>query len=66
MTEDLQREIAHAIVAGLDLDEIQEAIIDPAPLDADEKAALWLYADVIRERPTARILGELASVPVLV
>ena len=67
MTEDLHRRIAHAILAGMDLDEIQEAIIDPSPLDGDEKAAMWLYADALRERPTGRVLlGDLAEVPVLV
>ena len=66
MTEDLQRQIAHAIVAGMDLDEIQAAIIDRSPLDADEKAAMWLYAEALQERPSSRVLGELGEVPVLV
>jgi hypothetical protein len=66
MTEDLHRQIAEATLAGLDLDEIQDAIIDPAPLDLEEKSALWLYAEVLQARPHGRILAELEPVPALV
>jgi hypothetical protein len=58
MTEDLQHQTAHATLAGASFDEIQHAIIDPAPLDEEEKSAVWLYAAVLRERPRCRILAE--------
>lgn len=47
-----QRRIIQAVKAGMSLDAIEEAIIDPAPVEEDEKAALWLYAQALRERPT--------------
>jgi len=65
LIEDLQRHIAQAVLGGADLDEIQDMIIDPAPLDEEEKAVLWLYADVLEGRPRGRILAEL-RVPMLV
>jgi hypothetical protein len=33
----------------MDLDAIERAIIDPAAVDEDQKAALWLYADVLSQ-----------------
>jgi hypothetical protein len=50
MDSALQREIARAVRAGFNLDEIEELVIDPAPLDEDQKAALWLYAEVLEWR----------------
>jgi hypothetical protein len=52
MATQLQGQIMQAIKAGMDLTTIEEQIIDPAPLDEDEKAALWLYAQALRERGT--------------
>jgi hypothetical protein len=45
--------IAQAFRAGADLDSIEEAIITPSRVDEDQKAALWLYAEALRERPFA-------------
>lgn len=50
MVFELQRQIAEAISSGARLDEVEEAIIAWAPIDEDEKAALWLYADALAER----------------
>jgi hypothetical protein len=45
-----QRLIIQAVKAGMDLAEIEETIIDPAPMEEDEKAAVWLFAQAVRER----------------
>ena len=50
MATQVQRRIIQAVKAGMDLDKIEETIIDPAPMEEDEKAALWLYAQALRER----------------
>ena len=47
MISELQRQIAGAVVAGTPVDAIEEALIDPAPLDEEHKSALWLYADAL-------------------
>jgi hypothetical protein len=47
----LHRQIAQAIRAGQDVDEIEQRIIQPAPVAEDEKSALWLYAQALSERP---------------
>jgi hypothetical protein len=50
MVSRLQRRIAQAVRAGVDLDEIEELVIDPSPLDDEQKAALWLYAEALKDR----------------
>jgi hypothetical protein len=40
----LQHQVMVAMSDGTSVDEVNEEIIDPAPLDADAKGALWLYA----------------------
>jgi hypothetical protein len=50
IAHELHRLIEAATLAGGDLDEIEERLITPAPLDEDDRAALWLYA----EAPLAR------------
>ncbi len=50
MVMDLERQIDRAVQAGVGLDEIEAAIIEPAPLDEDQQAALWLYAEALSER----------------
>ena len=47
MVTGLQRQIARAVRAGIELDEIEELIIDPASVDEEQKAALWLYAEAL-------------------
>ena len=54
MTSELHSQITHAVRTGLDLDEIEQDIIEPAPIAEDEKSALWLYAQVLSERPRHR------------
>jgi hypothetical protein len=60
MASTLQKQVAQAIRAGMDLVAIEETIIDPASAEEDEKAALWLYAQALRDRPS--ILRDAASV----
>ena len=50
MVSGLQRQIARAVQAGIALDEIEELVIDPAPVDEEQKAALWLYAEALDGR----------------
>ena len=57
----LQKQVAQAVRSGEDLATIEETIINPAPADEDEKAALWLYAQALRDRPG--IVRDLAPVP---
>jgi hypothetical protein len=47
MLADIQRQVARAVRAGVGLEEIEELVIDPAPLDEEQKAALWLYAEAL-------------------
>jgi hypothetical protein len=35
--------ILHGLAAGLTLDQLDEQLLGKAPLDEDQKAALWLY-----------------------
>jgi hypothetical protein len=50
MGSTLEQRVAQAVRAGLDRDEIEKLMIDPARLEEDEKAALWLYAQALEER----------------
>jgi hypothetical protein len=40
----LRDEIARRILGGSDVDTVERAVIEPAALGDDEKAALWLLA----------------------
>jgi hypothetical protein len=51
MFEELRRVIAEAAVAGTSLDTIEKEIIDRCPLDDEQQAALWLYAEALLEHP---------------
>lgn len=55
MVSELQREVAQALRSGLSLTTIEQRIIDPAPLDEEQRAALWLYAEALRDRSTEGI-----------
>jgi hypothetical protein len=58
----LHRQIAQAVAAGHDIDEIELNIIEPAPIAEDEKSALWLFAQALSERPhNDRSLARLGS-----
>jgi hypothetical protein len=40
----LQERIAARMSCGASLDEVEEKLIDPSGLQAEQKSALWLYA----------------------
>jgi phytoene/squalene synthetase len=40
----LQERVAALMSCGASLDRVEDEIIDPSDLSADQKAALWLYA----------------------
>lgn len=50
MVSDLQRQVIEAVRDGAGLGEIESNIIEPAHVEEDEKAALWLYAEALRDR----------------
>jgi hypothetical protein len=59
---ELQDHILVALHHGDSLSEVKEEIIEPAPLDEERKAALWLYAMSIACHPEgggARMLSGL-------
>ena len=58
MVSELLRQIADAVLAGAGIDAIDEAIIDPAPLDQEQKSVLWLYARALQERRSDGMLAE--------
>jgi hypothetical protein len=41
---EVREEIIASVLAGVALAEIDRVVIEPAPLDEEEKAALWLLA----------------------
>lgn len=53
MGSQTQLRISQAVAEGMDLATIEQRIIDPAPVEEDEKAALWLYAHVLDERDSS-------------
>jgi hypothetical protein len=57
MVSELVRQIADAVLAGAGVDAIEEAIIDPAPLDEEQKSVLWLYAQTLQERRSVGMLA---------
>lgn len=48
MDSELHRQIVEAVRTGARLDAIDDALIAPARLDEEEKAALWLYAEALQ------------------
>lgn len=50
----LQHEVAIAILEGQEINEVNEAIIEPSGLADDAKAALWLYAWSLQDPEHAR------------
>jgi hypothetical protein len=56
--------VAEAVNEGASLDEVESSLIEPAPLPADLRDALWLYAWGLSERDEgapARTLQRLPS-----
>lgn len=56
LVDDLQDEIAAGVAAGVPVDELDDDLIQPAPLTSDQRAALWLYAWAL-EKHSARSAG---------
>ncbi len=54
MVSELQRQVAEALAGGTSLDEVERTIINRTPLDEEQRAALWLYADALLWQPAAR------------
>jgi hypothetical protein len=44
LVDDLQTEIAAGVADGVPVEELDDELIKPAPLNTDLRAALWLYA----------------------
>ena len=61
MISELHQQIALAVDEGQGIDDIEQSIIDPAPIAEDEQSALWLYADALLEQPRARELAVVAG-----
>jgi hypothetical protein len=57
MVSELVRQIAEMVLAGAGVDAIEEGIIDPAPLDEEQKSVLWLYAQALQERRSDGMLA---------
>lgn len=45
-----QERVARAVDDGDSLEEVEHEVIEPAPLPADARDALWLYAWGLEER----------------
>ncbi|HEX5924743.1 MAG TPA: hypothetical protein VFY45_12985 [Baekduia sp.] len=58
MFKELQHTIAAALSDGSELDAIEQQIINRAPLDEEQKSALWLYAAALTQRPARRPLAD--------
>ena len=58
MFSEPHRQIAQALRDGADLEEIEAQIIDRAPVDEDQRAALWLYAEALSDNPSAASLED--------
>ncbi len=50
----LREKVAEAVGEGADLHEVEERLIDRAPVDPDVRDALWLYAWGLLERDDDR------------
>jgi len=46
----LKEKVAEAVGEGADLHEVEERLIEGAPVDAESRDALWLYAWGLLER----------------
>ena len=61
MFTELREAIACAALAGLELEAIDAQIIDPTPVDEEQKSALWLYAEAVTDRPVRSFAFEPAA-----
>jgi hypothetical protein len=55
MLAELRQAIASAVLDGVELDASEDDIVSRAPVDEDQKSALWLYAEVLIARPAELI-----------
>lgn len=55
MLAEFQTEIAVAVLSGVTLEVIEQDIIERAPLDEEQRSALWLYAEAVKHRPSRLI-----------
>ena len=46
----LREQVDEAVGEGADLGEVEERVIEAAPVDAEDRDALWLYAWGLLER----------------
>ena len=46
----LREKVAEAVGEGADLHELEDRVIDRAPVDSESRDALWLYAWNLLER----------------
>lgn len=44
MIRELQEQIRQMLERGVPIDDVDEQVITPAPLESAQKGALWLYA----------------------
>ncbi len=51
----LREQVAEAVGEGADLHEVEERLIEAAPVDAEGRDALWLYAWGLLERDDDRV-----------
>ncbi len=58
MLAELRYAIAQAVLSGAGLDAIEEQIINRAPIDQEQKSALWLYAEAVTDRPARLIIPD--------
>lgn len=58
MLAELRYAIAQAVLSGAGLDAIEEQIINRAPIDQEQKSALWLYAEAVIDRPARLIIPD--------
>ena len=51
----LREQVAEAVDEGADLHEVEERVIEAAPVDAEGRDALWLYAwGLLEQEPRPR------------
>ena len=55
--------VAEAVSEGASLDEVEHELIEPAPLPADLRDALWLYAWGLTESDTGDVAPTLQRLP---
>ena len=46
----VRTQVAEAVDEGASLEEVEEALLNPAPVSHDQRDALWLYAWSLQQR----------------